>query len=146
MKDSKHKYKILMLSDLRKSTSSTLKSAISLAKIINGDIEFFCVRKPTEIIEKDNQLSAIREINKNYIATETKIKKLIKTVSDSHGVNVNYKLVYGNVKGEIDNYISEYQPVDILKYSCLFHLSRYHKLIYNSHLRRDYLIPFLLTF
>lgn len=110
MKDSKHKYKILMLSDLRKSTTSTLKSAISLAKIINGDIEFFCVRKPTEIIEKDNQLSAIREINKNYIATETKIKKLIKTVSDSHGVNVNYKLVYGNVKGEIDNYISEYQP------------------------------------
>ena len=57
------KYKILVLSNLDSSTQKILKSAVSLAKMIDGQIEVFSVTKPTEIIAGDNQLSAIRTIN-----------------------------------------------------------------------------------
>ena len=65
----KSQYKILVLSDLTKSTTSTLRSSASLAKMIDGNVEFFCVKKPTDIVEKENQLSAIRTINKKYNIT-----------------------------------------------------------------------------
>ena len=73
-----NKYKILVLSDLKKSTSATLKTAVSLAKMIDGEIEFFHVKKPIDIVEKENQLSAIRTINENHTLIRKKIEKLLR--------------------------------------------------------------------
>ena len=70
----KNKYKMLVLSDLNETTSSTIKSSISFAKIIKADINFFYVKKPTEVIEKESQLSAMRTINKEYFSIDKKIK------------------------------------------------------------------------
>jgi hypothetical protein len=75
------KYKILVLSDLKEGTDSTLKNAISLSKIIDADIEFFHVKKPTDIVERESQLSAMRTINKEYLETEKKIKNTIEPIS-----------------------------------------------------------------
>ncbi len=75
----KNKYKILVLADMKKSTSTVLKSAVSLAKMINGDIQMFYVRKPTDIVAKENQLSAMRTINKEYQKTEKKIQDHYRT-------------------------------------------------------------------
>lgn len=36
----KNKYKILVLSDLKKTTVSTLKSTVNLAKMIGGEVFF----------------------------------------------------------------------------------------------------------
>ncbi|GAA3644341.1 universal stress protein [Flavivirga jejuensis] len=106
----KNKYKILMLSDLKKSTNATLKSTVSLAKMINGDIQFFHVKKPTDVIEKENQLSAIRTINKEHFAIEKKIQNLINPIAKDCDVNINYSFTYGNVKDEVRKYIKLNKP------------------------------------
>jgi len=105
------RYKILVLSDLGKSSSATLKSSVSLAKMIDADIKFFNVMKPIEIVEKDNQLSAMRTINGEYRLTEKKIKNIINTVVKDHpGLDINYAFAFGNLKNEIEDCIMEYKP------------------------------------
>ena len=68
-----NRYKILVLSDLKDSTNSILKSSVSLAKMINGDVAFFHVKKATDVVENDSQLSAIRTINKLHTKTRSQI-------------------------------------------------------------------------
>jgi nucleotide-binding universal stress UspA family protein len=106
----KNKYKILVLSDLKKSTSSTLKSTVSLAKMIDGEIEFFHVKRPIDILEKENQLSAYRVINEQHIVTNKKIEALVNPLSEQYGVNINYSYTFGNVKNEIEKYINAHKP------------------------------------
>ena len=105
-----NKYKILVLSDLNKSTSKTLKSSISIAKIVNADINFFYVKKPTEVVEKESQLSAMRTINKEYFSIDKKIKSIIGPMSKKYEVNINHTFTIGNVKNEIEKYIDENKP------------------------------------
>ncbi|WP_445737119.1 universal stress protein [Mariniflexile sp.] len=106
----KNKYKILVLSDLNKSTSKTLQSTVSLAKMINAEINFFYVKKPNEIIENDNQLSANRVINKEYTITDKDIQNLINPISKDYGVTINYTYSFGNVKNEIEKFILDKKP------------------------------------
>ncbi|MDO7173482.1 universal stress protein [Mariniflexile sp. AS56] len=106
----KNKYKILVLADLKKSTSTTLKSTLSLAEMIGAEVELFHVKSASEVVERDNQLSAIRTINHDYLATDKKLKKLIQSVSENHQINLNYSFAFGNVKHEIANCIEEKQP------------------------------------
>ena len=106
----KNKYKILVLSDMKRSTSTVLKSAVSLAKMINGDIHMFYVRKPTDIVAKENQLSAMRTINKEYPKTEKKIQEIIEPISNEYDVNIQSSFSFGNVKNEILLYIKENNP------------------------------------
>lgn len=110
----KNRHKILVLSDLKKSTSTILKSTVSLAKMVDGDIQLFYVRKPTDVVEKDNQLSAIRTINSEYRKTEKKIQSIINPISNEFGVNIQYAFTFGNIKDEILNYIKEYKPTLIV--------------------------------
>lgn len=107
----KHKkYKILVLSDLEKSSSITLKSAVSLAKMIHAEIDFLYVKKPVEVIEKENQLSANRIINQEYKTIEKKIQNLVNPISKEYGVTINYLFSFGNLKNEIGKYIDENKP------------------------------------
>jgi|TARA_B110000305_G_C19441019_1_gene641855 hypothetical protein len=104
------KNKILVLFDLNKSTSNTLKSCVSISKIVNADINFLYVKKPTEVVEKDNQLAAMRTINKDYRSTDKKIKDLINPISDTYNVSINHTFTIGNVKNEIEKYIDKNKP------------------------------------
>jgi hypothetical protein len=106
----KNNYKILVLSDLKGDTKSTLKSTISLAKMIDGDINFFHVKSAKDIVEKENQLSAIRSINYEFKTVNKKIHQLIAPISKEYGININSKFSFGNVKNEIEKYIQEVQP------------------------------------
>ncbi|MFG6685076.1 universal stress protein [Mariniflexile sp. HNIBRBA6329] len=106
----KKKYKIVVLADLKKSVDPALKSAVSLAKMIDGEISFFYVKNAAKVVERDNQLSAMRSINHDYTATNKKIKKMVESVSSEFQVPVNYSFVFGNVKHEIDDYIKEVNP------------------------------------
>lgn len=106
----KHKYKILVLSDLNESTSKTLKSAISLAKIVHADIDFLYVKKPTEVVNQESQLSAIGNINKEYSSTTKKVRSLIRSYSEKYEVNIVDKFTIGNVKDEIGKYLDENKP------------------------------------
>jgi nucleotide-binding universal stress UspA family protein len=109
MKTSKT-YKILVLSDLKKSSNHLLKSSISLAKVIDADIQLFHVKNASEIVGRENQLSAMRSINKEYVKTEQKIKKLIAPFATDYDVNIDYAFSFGNPKKEISKHIEESQP------------------------------------
>ena len=105
-----NKQKILILSDLNKSTSNIIKSSISLANILNADINFFYVKRPIEVIEKESQLSAMRTINRDYLSTDKKIKEIINPISSIYNVNINHTFTFGNIKNEIEKYIDENKP------------------------------------
>jgi len=106
----KNNYKILMLSDLNGDTASILKSTISLAKMIDGDVNFFHVKSAADIVEKDNQLSAMRVINKEYTAINKQIQNLINPMSKEYDASIHFTFSFGNIKDEIDKHIQEVQP------------------------------------
>lgn len=106
----KNNYRITVLLDLRDSKGSILKSAAVLAKMIHGEIDVFHVRKPSDIVENDNQLSAMRTINSEHTLTDKKIRKLIAPISKDYGVVIRYSFVFGNVKNAIGDYLKENRP------------------------------------
>jgi nucleotide-binding universal stress UspA family protein len=105
-----NKYKILVLSDLKKSTHEIVKSTISLAKMIDADISFFHVKKPIDVVESESQLSAYRVINEQHTVTKNSIENVIESVSKIYGVELDYSYKFGNVKNEIGDYIIKYNP------------------------------------
>lgn len=105
-----NKYKVLVLSNLKEGTRNTIKNTISLSKMIDADIEFFHVKKPTDIVGTDSQLSAIRTISKEHISTEKKIRELIETVSKDYDISIKTSFAFGNIKNEIENHIRKSQP------------------------------------
>ena len=108
MKTNKHK--IALFTDLQGDISSLLKSAVSLAQMINGEIEVLNVTKPTAVIGKENQLSAMRSLNREYILTDKRMKDILSPIIDNYGVAVNYSSTFGNIRNEIDRYLRENNP------------------------------------
>lgn len=108
MKD--QKYKILVLSDLKDTLDSMLKNTISLSQIINADIEFFHVKKPTDIVETESQLSAMRTINKEHVLMDNKLRDLLEPISKDYNVKINHSFSFGNIKNEISDCIKECKP------------------------------------
>lgn len=104
------KNKILVLSNLDSSTENILKSAVSLAKMIDGEIEVFNVTNPTEIVDRESQLSAMRTINSAHATIGKKMKNLIAPMNKNYGLNIKHSFAFGNVKNEIKNYIDERKP------------------------------------
>jgi nucleotide-binding universal stress UspA family protein len=105
-----NKIKILILSDLKSKTPIVLSNAIALSKIINSDLEFFHVKKPTELVKTESQLSAVREINEYTKIAKKKIKNLLDPISEKYGIKLKYKYSFGNVKNEIEKYIKKSKP------------------------------------
>lgn len=101
---------ILVLSELNSTSNKVLESGITLAKIIGGSVDFFYAKDAAKVVERENQLSAIRTINHDYIATEKTIKSLIDKASKQHGVAITYNLALGNVKHDISDYIDKTKP------------------------------------
>ena len=104
------KYKITVLSDLDSNLETTLRSAIGLAKIIDGEIEVFTVKKASEIVDSDNQLSAMRSINHRYTSFRKKMNQLIDPISEQFDIRIDYSFSIGNIKGEIEQYIDTKSP------------------------------------
>jgi nucleotide-binding universal stress UspA family protein len=105
-----NKYKILVLSDLKDTASTILKSTVGLAKIIDGAINVFYVRDPSDVVKNENQLSAVRSINEDYKITEKKIQRLIEPISLNYDINIDCDFTFGNVKNEIETYLKEHKP------------------------------------
>ena len=104
------RYKILVLSDLKKSTSSILISTISLAKIIDADINIFHVTNPSDVVKKESQLSAIRSMNHKHIAVNKKMQTLASSFFKDYGTTLEYKFTFGKVKNEIEAHIEATKP------------------------------------
>ena len=105
-----NRYKILVLSDMKETTESIIKSGISLAKMIDGEVHFFYVKKPTEIVEKESQLSAMRTINKSFVSISKNIQNLIGPISKDYDIEISCNHAFGNVKSEINDCIKSVKP------------------------------------
>jgi hypothetical protein len=104
------KFKILILSDLKQHTTSTVKSALSLSRIFGADVDLFHVKKPTDVVATDSQLSAMRCLNQEINAAQKNIKELINPLCKTYGVNIASYFEIGNVKAEIGAYIKNTKP------------------------------------
>lgn len=105
--------KILVLSELKKDLDSTLSSAVSLAKTLDAEVELFYVKKPTDIVNKESQLSAIRTINREQVDVAKQLNKKLDPYRKKWAINIASNFSFGNVKSEIENYIRKTKP-DIL--------------------------------
>ena len=110
MKTNSKKYRIVVLSDLKKSSVATLESTVEMAKMIGGEIEVFHVKRPAEVIDIENQLSAMRTINQEHLTIDKKMQRLIKPISKNREIGIKYSFTFGNVKNEIGDYIRENRP------------------------------------
>jgi len=106
----RNKRKILILSDLDKNSKEVIEYAITVAKEINGALELLCVKKPSDIVTLDNPLSAVRNVNNEYIKTEQKVKKLVRSITKEDFISVKNTILFGNVKNEISTYIKHSNP------------------------------------
>jgi nucleotide-binding universal stress UspA family protein len=104
----KNNYKILVLSDLK--SNRALVRAVELAKSIDADIELFHVKKPTEVINTDSQLSALRSIKEQNMLLEKKMKALIDPIKEREGLNIKPSFTFGNIKNRIEDYIKQSKP------------------------------------
>ncbi|MDT0555701.1 universal stress protein [Patiriisocius hiemis] len=105
------KYKISVLSNLRKGAlNNELKSSISLAKMIGAEIEVFYVKSPLDVIGYENQFSALKSIEENYIATDTRIRDIIKPIAEEYNIKIKHSFAFGNPKVEIKKYLDEATP------------------------------------
>ncbi|WP_420603700.1 universal stress protein [Flagellimonas sp.] len=103
-------YRILVLSELRKTTETILKNTASLAKMIGGEIALLHVKQPLGVIKQDNQLSAVRSINDTYTSTKNQINALVNPITEEYGVDISTTFRVGNVKEEINKKIEEFHP------------------------------------
>jgi len=104
------KRKILVLSDMKDSTQALMITSVEVAKMLNAEIEFFHVKKPTDIVDRESQLSAVRTINREHIKTDNDIKSMLNTLSEKENLNIDYKYAFGNIKEEIENQIKSSAP------------------------------------
>ncbi|WP_272150744.1 universal stress protein [Tenacibaculum aiptasiae] len=104
------KHKIVVLSDLKDSTATSLKTAISLAKKTDASIHFFHVKKPTDVVVTDNQLSAKRAINSQFTQTNKEISELVSEFSQKYDIDITSSFTFGNIKNEIDLFLKDTNP------------------------------------
>ena len=103
-------YKILVLSDLKKTTETILRNTANLAKMVGGEITMLHVKQPLGVVKQDNQLSAVRSINDTYTSTKKRIQELVKPISEDSGVSFDTFFKVGNVKEEINKQIQALRP------------------------------------
>lgn len=106
----RNKRKILILSDLNETSKEVIQYAITIAKEFNGALELLCVKKPSNIVTEDNPLSAVRNLNNEFIKTEQKAKKIIRSITKNDFFAVKNTILFGNVRNEINIYIKDSNP------------------------------------
>lgn len=103
-------YKIVVLSELKENVETLVESAFSMAKKIGGEVHFFHVKSPLKIVENDNQLSAMRALNRDQIVTKKRIDKLLNKFAKKHAIKSSSSFAIGNVKEEIKEVLRAQKP------------------------------------
>lgn len=106
----KSKYHILVVSDQTKTSRTALKNAVNLAKSIDGSIELFHVKPPAEVVRYDNQLSAMRVLNRERLRIEKDMKSMVDQIAENERIPIIYDFSFGNVTNEVIKHINKTQP------------------------------------
>lgn len=100
----------MVLAEAKDSTENILKNTAKLAHVFGGEITLFYVKKPSDVISKDNQLSALRTLNKTYVLVQKELQNLVAPISKNYGVKIQPEFTVGNVKDEVKTYIKAENP------------------------------------
>ena len=106
----KSKYRLLVLMDKSNESKNALVNAINLAKLINGSIEVFQVKKITNEVKNGNHIAIVRAINDEKIQQKKEFRNIVNLVAKKEGLPVTCNFTYGNVKNEIKNHIEKTKP------------------------------------
>lgn len=106
----KSKHRLLVLIDKSKASNNALKNAISLAKLIDGSIEVFQVKKLSSEVKYENQIAIMRTIDEERNKQKKEFKDIINLVAKKEGIPVVCNFTYGNVKNEIKDHIKKTKP------------------------------------
>ncbi|NAY90938.1 universal stress protein [Muricauda sp. JGD-17] len=112
-KTTKNKYRISVLLDLTKASETILTNAVQLAKAIDGSVAVFHVKPALSLVDRESQLSAIRNIRDQEKNTLNTLQQLVNTVGEQENITIPFTMASGNVKNRIQTYIAEEKP-DIL--------------------------------
>jgi nucleotide-binding universal stress UspA family protein len=102
-------YNYLVLIDFSAASFNALKYAISLAKLINGNIHICHIGNPSRIVKKDNQVAALRALNSEVKKIEKKIGAIVEMIV-TEGVNAIPHCSIGNIIYEFKALTNLIQP------------------------------------
>lgn len=102
--------KILVISDLKNNPENLLRSAISIAKKMNAALHFFGIKSPSEVVSFDNQLSAMRSLNRDQITIDKELREKFRGLQKKHGLSFDYSFAIGNEKDEVGKCIDLLEP------------------------------------
>jgi nucleotide-binding universal stress UspA family protein len=108
--DLKAKYRLLVLMDMTEASYIALKKAVNLAKALDGGIEVFQVKPPTDVSNYESQISAMRAVYEERNTARKKLKDLANLVSQEDNIPIICNLTFGNVKIEIRNHLENTRP------------------------------------
>jgi nucleotide-binding universal stress UspA family protein len=111
MKDKqvKTEYNYLVLTDFSEASYSALKYAISLAKLIKGNIHVCYIANPSKIVSNDNQVAAIRDINSENKKIVKKIGAIVEMIL-TEGINAIPHCYIGNIIYEFEELTNHLKP------------------------------------
>ncbi len=109
----KTKKNILVLVDLNDTTAEIIRSALIFAQILDANINLFHIKKPTKVIDTENQLSAFRIFTDEHKKLKTKAKTFINKLNNNENVKIDFSSAIGHPKHELKNYL-EKNKTDIL--------------------------------
>ncbi|NER15349.1 universal stress protein [Leptobacterium flavescens] len=104
------KYSLLVLTDLSEVSLRALKSAVGLAKLIDGSIEVFHVSPSVSLADHDNQISAMRSIKEAEIVARGTLQSLTDEIADEENLAISYDFAFGNIKKEVKDHIEKVNP------------------------------------
>lgn len=111
MKTQKSKYRLLVLMDKSAASHNTLKNAVNLAKLIDGNIDVFQVnQQATNLVNSESQTATIRAIQEESINRKKELRDIIDLVSEKEKILVSFNFTYGNIKNEINDHIKKTNP------------------------------------
>ncbi|WP_222984198.1 universal stress protein [Flagellimonas meishanensis] len=112
-KTAQHNYRISVLLDLSDTSEILLMNAVRLAKAINGSVVAFHVKPVLSLVDRESQLSAIRNIRDQEKTARNTLQQLAAKVGESENMPISVSVSSGNVKSQIKEYLQEEKP-DIL--------------------------------
>ena len=104
------KYQLLVLMDKSEASSNALKNAINLAKLIDGSIEVFQVKKLNSEVKFENQFSAMTALNKEHLKEKEALTAMVNATAEKEGLSMRSNFIYGNAKNEIKAHIKKTNP------------------------------------
>lgn len=110
MNTQKSKYRLLVLMDISTTSHNILKNATNFAKLVNGSMDVFQVKKTTNLVNSESQIATIRTMNHEDLNKKKEFRNIIDLVSQEEKIPVTFNFVYGNIKNEINDHIEKTKP------------------------------------